>query len=335
MILITGGTGLLGTHLLPELINSGEKVRVLIREPHKSKKVLSVWKYYYKNAESLFDKIDWFKGDVTNKADVYDALEKVEKVYHCAACVSFDKAKKLEMFEVNVLGTRNVVDICIERNIKKLLHVSSIAAIGSEADQEFLTEENNWPTSKKSVYSLTKTLAEQEVWRGMVEGLNAVIVNPSIIIGAGYPGQNSFQFFERVNKGLKYYTNGVTGFVDVRDVVKAMVLLMDSEINNERFILNGANLSYMDLFVKISSTLGVAPPHKYATKLLTSIAWKAEFILSILAGRNPKITSQTANSAHKIQKYSSLKLTDQTGFSFREIDDTIKDIGQFYLQNVK
>jgi dihydroflavonol-4-reductase len=331
MILITGGTGLLGTHLLPALINSGESVRVLIRESSDYRKILSVWQYYYKNPENLLEKIDWFRGDVTNKPDVYNALENVERVYHCAACVSFDRSKGHEMSEVNVQGTRYVVDMCLERNIKKLLYVSSVATIGPGIDNELLTEENKWAINPKLSYSKTKTLAEHEVWRGINEGLNSVIINPSIILGAGYSGENSYRFFETIFKGQKYYTNGVTGFVDVRDVVKIMIMLMNSEISGERFIVNGENLSYRDLFIKISDAFGMNPPVKHATKLMTSLAWRAELLLSVLSGRNPKITQQTAKSAHNIQRYSSGKLINQTGFTFTEIEDTIKDIVLFYL----
>jgi len=334
MILVTGGTGLLGTHLLPVLINSGEPVRVLIRESSDYKKVLSVWKYFYKKPENLLEKVEWFKGDITNRAEVFDALENIDKVYHCAACVSFEWSKSREMSEVNVQGTRNIVDMCLERKIKKLLHVSSVAAIGPGTDQGMLTEENKWIINPKSDYSKTKTLAEYEVWRGMVEGLNAVIINPSVILGAGYLGQNSFRFFDIVFNGLNYYTNGMTGFVDVRDVVRVMIILMNSEKRDERFIVNGVNLSYRELFTKISNAFGINPPSKHASKFMTSLAWKAEFIISFLTGRNPKITRQTAESAHTIQEYSSLKLKNQISFEFADIDNTIKEIVQFYIWQI-
>jgi dihydroflavonol-4-reductase len=335
MILITGGTGLLGTHLLPELINSGESVRVLIRDSSDPRKVLHIWDYYYKNSKQLFEQVDWFRGDITNKADVYDALDNIDKVYHCAARVSFDKSKGNEMLEVNIHGTRNVVDMCLERSIIKLLHVSSIAAIGPANEQELHTEENKWIINPKSVYSKSKTLAEHEVWRGMYEGLNAVIINPSVILGAGYSGQNSYRIFETIFNGLKYYTNGVTGFVDVRDVVKVMIMFMNSEIRNERFIVNSCNLSYMELFIKISDAFGIKRPERYATKFMTDLAWRSEFLISKLTGKNPGLTKQTARASHRIQRYSSLKLMKQTGFIFSEIDDTIKGIVNFFQNQIK
>jgi dihydroflavonol-4-reductase len=335
MILITGGTGLLGTHLIPELVLAGEDVRVLIRNSTDYRKVLTVWQYYYENAESILGKIDWFRGDITNKMDIYYALDNIEKVYHCAACVSFDRSKQSEMWKVNVQGTRNVVDMCLERKIKKLLHVSSIAAIGHENNMDVLSEENKWTVVPKGDYSKTKTLAEREVWRGIFEGLNAVIINPSIILGAGFTGQSSYRFFDTVYNGLKYYTDGVTGFVDVKDVVKAMVLLMNSDIKGERFIVNAENLSYRELFTKISNAFGILPPAKNATKFMTSFAWKAEFLISVVTGRNPRITQQTASSAHSKQRYSSLKLKNQTGFTYREMDVTIKYIVHLYLDRIK
>jgi dihydroflavonol-4-reductase len=335
MILITGGTGLLGIHLVPELLNSGESVRVMIRESSDPGKVLPIWNYYYKNAEELLDKIEWFRGDITNKVDVFNALEHIDKVYHCAACVSFHRSKRQEMRDVNVLGTRNIVDMSLERGIQKLLHVSSIAAIGPGKGITPLTEENKWTINPKSDYSKTKTLAENEVWRGIFEGLNAVIINPSIILGAGYKGQNSYTFFERIYHGLKYYTKGATGFVDVRDVVKIMIMLMNSDITTERYIVSGINLSYRDLFIKISDAFGMRPPEKYATKFLTFLAFLGEFFISALTGKSQRITLQTARSAHHIKAYSSLKLINHTGFSFTDIDDTIKGIAGFFLDEIK
>jgi nucleoside-diphosphate-sugar epimerase len=297
--------------------------------------VLSVWKYYYENPDFMFGKIEWFRGDITNRSDVFNALENVNKVYHCAACVSFERSKRYEMSNVNVLGTRNVIDMCLERKIKKLLHVSSIATIGPGKEDKLLTEDNKWAVNPKSVYSKTKILAEYEVWRGMNEGLNAVIINPSVILGAGYTGQNSYRFFDSIYNGLKYYTNGITGFVDVRDVVKVMILLMNSEIRDERFILNADNLSYRELFIKIADAFKIKPPERYATKTMTSLAWKVEFLLSILTGKSPKITRQTASAAHKAERYSSSKLKDRTAYTFIKIDDTIKDIVQFYLNHLQ
>jgi len=331
MILVTGGTGLLGSHLLPKLILSEEKVRVLVREGTDYRKIFPVWEYYYPEALNKIDKIEWFRGDIINKAIVDEAVEGVDRVYHCAAFISFDKLDKTKMFKTNVIGTRNIVDICLQHKINKLTYLSSIASIGPGSEEEFLTEENKWSVHPKSIYALTKTLAEQEVWRGINEGLNAVILNPSIILGAASIGQSSAAFFETIHKGMKFYTNGINGFVDVIDVVKAMIFLMGGDISGERFIISGINLSYKDLFNKIAKKSGISPPKWYATPLMTSIAWKVAYIVSILTGKPAMITKENAHSAHKVVRYSSEKFLKLSGLSFTNIDETINNIVGFYV----
>jgi nucleoside-diphosphate-sugar epimerase len=332
MILVTGGTGLLGTHLLLELIKRKLPVRVLLREESDPKKVLPVWKYYVQNPETLFEKIEWFRGDITNKFSLSEALHGADQVYHCAAIVSFERGKKREMYEVNVQGTRNVVDMCLLHNIKKLVYVSSIAAISKTTNDIIITESDGWPATLKAVYSQTKTFAELEVWRGIEEGLNAVIVNPSVILGPGEMHKSSMLFFDKVFKGLKYHTLGSTGFVDVRDVVKAMVQLMESDIRDERFILNAENMSYKDLFEKIAVALNVKPPLKYASPFMTSIVWKLDYLRFLITGKTPTLSQQSAKAAHTRQFYSANKIKKQLNFVSASIDETIEHIAGFYLR---
>lgn len=331
MILVTGGTGFLGSHLIPELLLKGEEVRVLIREGTDNRRIMKIWKYYYPNAEELFDRAEWFRGDVINKVSVSEAMEGIDKVYHCAAYISFEPSKKSEMYLANVIGTRNIVDSCLHHNIKKLVHVSSIAAIGPGSEGEMLTEENRWLVNPKASYSLTKTMAEQEVWRGICEGLQAVIVNPSLILGAGVHGQSSTAIFESIQRGMKFYTNGINGYVDVKDVVRAMILLMGHEVSGERFILNAVNMSYREIFTKIALAMNMKPPTWYASPFLTSLAWKAGYIYSKLTGNPPVITKESARSAHKIQQYSSEKLIKLTGFTYTDLDESIMNICRFYI----
>jgi dihydroflavonol-4-reductase len=330
MILVTGGTGLLGSHLIPELLLSGEKVRAIIREGSDNSKLLKIWQQTYQEPEALFSQVEWFRGDILNKASVSEAMEGIEKVYHCAAMVSFEPSKKKEMFEANVIGTRNMVDSCLQKEVKKLLHVSSIAAIGPGNEDELLTEENRWLVNPKGIYSLTKTMAEQEVWRGICEGLQAVIINPSLILGAGMPGQSSARIFETIKKGMKFYTKGINGFVDVKDVVRAMILLMNHEVMGERFIVNAVNISYRELFTKIAHAIDVKAPAWYASPLLTSLAWRTGTITSKFTGNPPLLTREGAGSAHKIQQYSSEKLKKLTGFTFNDLDESIISICRFY-----
>jgi dihydroflavonol-4-reductase len=335
MIVVTGGTGLVGSHLLLELLKADNTVRVLIRKDSKPEKVFTVWKHYVPDPEKLLGKIEWYPCDITDKFALSEALIGADQVYHCAARVSLDGTNKRNMYEVNVLGTHNIVNICLELNVKKLVHVSSIAAIGKAMNGTILSEADGWPVKSKSIYSQTKTLGELEVWRGIAEGLNADIVNPSVIIGPGDWQQSSSRFFDVIFRGLKYYTKGTTGFVDVRDVTKAMILLMNSEISGERFILNSANMSIKDFFEKIALSLEVKAPARYASPLLTSLAWEIEYIKYLFSGLMPKITRQSARTSHTVRQYSGKKIIDQLNFVYTPIDESIANTARLYLQEKK
>lgn len=334
MILVTGGTGFLGGHLILELIKSGIPVRALISENGHPEKVLSVWKHYVKDSHSLMKKVEWFKADISDKFSLSLAFENVERVYHCAAIVSFNPGMKKKMFEVNVTGTKHIVDLCLERKVKKLIHVSSISAIRSTINGEPATENDGWPLKSSSWYSKTKTLGEMEVWRGIVEGLDAVLVNPSVILGPGKWDTGSPRFFGVSYKGLLFYTYGTTGYVDVRDVTTIMLKLMNSDITGERFILNADNLSFREVFRKITQSLGVKAPFIYANRFLTAIGWRAEFIKNLIAGVPPVITKQSARTAHIHQSYSSKKIEETLNYTFRPIDVTIREVAGMFLKEV-
>ncbi len=334
MILVTGGTGFLGGHLLLELLKSDVPIRALISEKGDPTKVLSVWKHYMKDSRSMLDKVEWYAADISNKASLEPAFEGVNRVYHCAAIVSFNPGMKERMHEVNVLGTKNVVNLCMEKNVKKLIHVSSIAAVRSSINGEPAKETDGWPLKARSWYSKTKTMAEMEVWRGNVEGLNTVLVNPSVILGPGKWNTGSPRFFGVCYKGLRHFTRGITGFVDVRDVVQIITKLMGSDICGERFILNAANLSFEELFTKIANALNVKAPSVYAPPYLTGFAWRAEFVKHMLTGIPPVVTKQSARSAHLRQVYSSKKVEEMLDYSFRPIDETIKEVAGMFLKEV-
>lgn len=335
MIIVTGGTGLVGGHLLMELLNQDQPVRALIREGGNPEKVLHIWKYYHSNPFELLSRIEWIETDLSDKMAVASALDKKSQVYHCAGQVSFQKKQRKNIYENNLLLTRNILNVCIEKNIDKYIHVSSIATIGDGEDIEFeLNETSPFSIRKKKSYSDSKIQAELEVWRAMAEGLNALIVNPSIILGPANWNSGSSRIFDAVYKGLKFYTNGVSGYVDARDVARGMVKLMNSNISGERFILNAANLSFKDLFQKIARTLGVSPPTHCIGPTLTSLAWLVEAIRSGVSGKEAKITKQSAQSAHKVSNYSSAKIIKQLEFEFMDIDLSIKQIAKFYLSHL-
>jgi dihydroflavonol-4-reductase len=332
MIVVTGGTGLLGGHLLLELINTDDTIRVIIRKDSKPEKVFSVWKHYHSDPQALLKRFQWYPADMINMAEMNDAIENASQVYHCAGFVSFDPGKKRKLWETNVNITANLVNTCLAHSNLKLVHVSSVATINNPGDDTQSNEQSSWLVSGKSGYAATKTRGELEVWRGITEGLNAVIVNPTVILGPGAWDKSSARIFDILYRGLRYYTTGITGYVDVRDVVRAMIELMHSNISGERFVLNAVNLTFKELFEKISLALKIKAPSHVASPFITSLAWKAEWLLSLLTGHKPRVTRVSARSAHARQEYSSEKICTQLGFSFRDINETIRDVAECYLK---
>ncbi|HEX3008962.1 MAG TPA: NAD-dependent epimerase/dehydratase family protein [Bacteroidales bacterium] len=335
MNLILGGTGLVGSHLLLELLSKGEKVKALIRPTSSKNQILNTFKYHTANADELFSRIEWIEGDIMDYNSVIGALAGTKFVYHCAALVSFSPRHKELLLRNNVDGTANVVNACLKHGGIKLCFVSSIAALGHSESLEEVTEAHMWkPTIKRTVYSVSKFKSEMEVWRGIEEGLEAVIVNPSVILGPGNWKSGSSSFFPFVHKGLRYYTKGVTGFVDVRDVAKAMVQLMQSPLKNDRFILSAGNKSFKELFGLIAEALNVKPPKVEATPLLLSLASKLDGLRSALTFSERKISDDTISAATGKNFYSNKKICTALGFQFRPLQETVKDCAGMYLKHM-
>jgi nucleoside-diphosphate-sugar epimerase len=338
MILVTGSTGLAGSHLLYSLLQKGYRVKALVRPDSRKENVLHTFGYYADEteAQNLFEKIEWVEGDVLDIVTLHDAFEGVSKVYHTAAMVSFNSRLRKKVFETNVEGTANIVNLCLEKNIEKLCFVSSIAALGSSENGELANEETLWkPVKKEAIYSLSKTKSEMEVWRGIAEGLNAVIVNPSVIIGPGQWAQGSSQFFTTIDKGLRFYTSGGTGVVDVRDVVRAMIELMESDISGERFVLSAQNIGYLDFFAQIAASIGKKAPDILANPFMTNIAWRADALRSMVTGSEPVMTRNAAVISHKMLKYSALKIQERLGFEFTPLSETISNTARCFLADKK
>ena len=334
MILVTGGTGLVGSHLLYQLTQKQEKVCVLRRSTSSIERTKKIFSYYTSQPEKYFSKIEWLEGDVQEVETLLKAFEGIEKVYHTAAMVSFDPRDKAEILETNITGTANVVNACLEKKVNKLCYVSSIAALGRAGNDGITTEKSEWKNDRKiSPYSLSKYEAEREVWRGMAEGLKAVIVNPVIILGAGNFNTGSSRMFQTVYNGLKFYTRGVNGFVDVNDVVKAMILLMESNISGERFLLNSENISYKQLFEMMARSLGVAAPKYQAGSFLSELSWRILKAKSLITGKSPLITKQTARTANRIYHYSNKKFVEATGMHFAPMAESIERTAKIFLKN--
>jgi len=329
MNFVTGGTGLLGAHLLHHLITKGEKVRALKRENSSLKTVEDIFEFY--QSKNLFPQIEWVNGDVLDILSLEVGMQGCDYVYHCAATVSFAKKDKEQMFKINIEGTANLVNTALKLNIKKFCHVSSTAALGESVENGKITEEKLWVDKKdKSNYAFSKKFSEMEVWRGIEEGLNAVIVNPSVIIGPGNEEKSSASLFNKVKEGLKYYTHGINAFVDARDVAEIMVKLMHSDIHSERFLVIGENISFKELFNSIAENLKLPAPKREAKRWMAEIIWRVEGARSFIFGSTPLITKENAQSAYRKAYYSNKKVKSALGFEFIPIQKSIEDAAGFY-----
>lgn len=325
MILVTGGTGLLGAHLLFDLLQKEEKVKAIKRSNSSLNTIRNIFSFYTSEVNALLQKIEWIDAELGDYYSLENALKGVKRVYHCAATVSFHKKDKDIMMKTNVLGTRNLVNACLYQNIEKFIYVSSIAALGRALENEITTEKTPWKDSDKtSAYSISKHDGELEVWRAMAEGLSAVIINPSVIIGPGDWSKGSPQLYSLVNKGLKYYTTGINGYVYVRDVSRAMITLMESEIADERFIVNGEDLSYLELFNMIAKALKKPYPTVKVKLWMMEVAWRTSKVKSWLTSTPPLITKSTARSSMQEYTYSSKKLIDALDFKYTALQRGIQ-----------
>ncbi|MDE3235809.1 MAG: NAD-dependent epimerase/dehydratase family protein [Bacteroidota bacterium] len=313
MILITGATGLLGSHLIKELYKKGTPAKALYRASIPAE---------------LKEYAQWIQGDILDPVSLDEAMQGIQQVYHCAASVSFNPKKKQETHKINIEGTANVVNACINNNIQKLLFVSSVAALGRTADGKKITEKIQWSEeSNNSEYGKSKYFAEMEVWRGIGEGLNTVIINPSIILGAGDWEKGSTEIFKSVYNEFPWYTEGVNGFVDVKDVVKAMILLMNGAANSERFIISNENISYQQLFNLIAGSFGKKQPHKRVSPFLAEIVWRVEGLKGKISGKDPLLTKETARTAQEKTYFDNSKfLYYAPNFEYTPIQESVTRI---------
>lgn len=331
MIFVTGGTGLLGAYLLLELTREGNKVRALKREGSSTRTIENIFRCNCDTAEELLERIEWVKGDVCDIFSLEEALEGIDYVYHCAAMVSFDPKDREKMMQINIEGTANVVNASLEKGIKKLCHVSSIASLGRVEQGKEITEDTFWKSSpQNSNYAISKYGGEREVWRGTEEGLKAVIVNPSIIIGMGDPGKGSSKLISTIDGMSLFYSNGINGFVDVRDVVRSMILLMKSPIENERFIVNGANYSYRKLFELIALNLNKPKPRFAIPSVVLGAWWRIAKLRNLITGDAPIITKETVRTSKHQYVYSGKKLTEKTGLIYTPFEETVAEACRIY-----
>jgi len=323
MVLVTGGTGLVGAHLLLYLVQNETSVRAIYRQGSNLKRVEKVFSYYTQNAPDLFNKIEWLLADINDIPALEIAFKNVAYVYHAAALISFDPNNYRKLKKTNALATANIVNLCLANNISKLCYVSTIGAIGKSANGLKATEENDWTGQEANVYGLTKHIAEMEVWRGSQEGLPIVIVNPGVIIGPGFWDRASGRLFTTPNKEYSFYPPGGTGFITVGDVVKMMTILMNSEVTNQRFIAVAENLSYKNILTRLSAELGKKAPTKELKVWQLELGRIFDYLRNLFTGSGREITKKTIYSLLSREMYDNQSIISTLNFDFEALDEVI------------
>jgi dihydroflavonol-4-reductase len=323
MQLVTGASGFIGQHLVRYLSGKGHTVKAL---------------YYRHEPDSNLKNlpgVSWVKADLLDIYDVETVMQQVEDIYHCAAVVSFDSADREWILHFNKESTANVVNEALEQGVRKMVYVSSIAALGRNTLQKEITEEEQWEESKyNSVYAQSKHEAELEVWRGIGEGLSAVIINPGIILGEGDWDKGSAALIKLAYKEFPFYTQGVNAWVDVADVVEIMYRLMQSDVEAERFIISAGNFSYKEIFTLMADSLSRKPPHIKATPFMTGLIWRWNWLKKQFRGKKTTITKETASTAQRHSTYNNSKLYKHLPeFTYTPLKDTIKRMGTAFIRD--
>lgn len=313
MIFLTGATGLVGKHLLKLLLEKKLSVKVLIRKESDKNK-------FDFNTQN----VEWVIGDLLDTYVLQREIQSVHTVFHCAAIVSYSKKRIDEMHKTNIEGTANIVNICLENNVEKLCHFSSIASLDPDIVTGAITEKTHLDESKEhSQYALSKYYAELEVWRGIEEGLNAIILNPTIILGPSEWNTSSTKIFKYVWNKNKYYIGGSYNFIDVRDVVQQAFTIATSDKANQQYILSGENLTYKELFEQIAIQFKIPPPSVKATKFQKMLVlWWSNF-RSIFSSEEPIITKEAINKSDKNPIIDNSKINQDFPHTYYSINHTI------------
>lgn len=327
MILVTGGTGLVGSHLLYFLLQENEKVRAIHRAKSDLNSVKKIFSLYTSEADSLYNKIEWVEASVNDIPALTEAFKNITRVFHCAAIISFDSSEYKLLKKVNIEGTANIVNLSLANDVKKLCYVSSVSTLGSNIIGSFISEETPWNSDEKnSVYAITKYGAEMEVWRGTQEGLDAVIVNPGVILGTSPNNDGSGVIVGLGAKGIPFYPSGSMGIVDIKDVVRAMIFLMNSEVKNEQYIVVGKNITFKELLSKLAVLFEKKPPTKKLSKGIMLFISGIDWLLNKLFNTKRKVVKANVLSMFTNTTYNTDKLRDQFDFKYTPTDETLKRI---------
>ena len=319
MVLVTGASGFLGGELVHQLVANGESIRIIVRSSSN-----------ISHLNSIKDKIEIVEGDILDVPSLESAFEGISTIYHSAAVIGYTSSFYDAMYKCNIEGTANVVNVALAKSVKKILHVSSIAAIGGKPN-ELITEETKWEKNEWTThYGITKMLAEREIFRGISEGLEAVIVNPGIIIGVGNDEHKSLiALFKRIAaKKMPFYTTGTNAFVDIEDVAKASILLLNSNVSAERFILINENISFKNYFEKIAAATNVEPPKKALNKTNGKLFVFLDWLSSKFTNKKRGLTKENLKISIEKFEYSNEKIIQQLNYHFIPLDKTIEKIAQ-------
>ncbi|TVR76405.1 MAG: SDR family NAD(P)-dependent oxidoreductase [Chitinophagaceae bacterium] len=324
-VLVTGGTGFVGAYIIRYLLKKGYKVKAI----HRANSDFSL-------ISDVKDKIEWFESDVNDTDGLNIACQNIDHVYHVAGLISFKKSEKSKMMHVNMEGTANIVNMCLSNNVKKLLYISSIAAIGRKTPENEIDESAVWEKSKyNSAYGLSKYLGEREVWRGQAEGLNVVITNPSMIIGGGFWDAGTARLFDKVYKGISFYPGGTNAFVDVRDVAEMSIQLMESDISGNRYIMSGGNMAYKEVLTQIAKAYSFKPPTIKAGKALLKTVMYADQLSTIITRKQPLFSSEMLHFMTEKFYYSNEKIKRTLNTDFRPLENTIEETARHYLESLE
>ena len=333
MILITGGTGLVGSHLLLELVKSGNKVRAIHRKDSDLQAVKKVFSYYVPldEIDFLFGRIEWKEANLNDIPALIEAFTGITTVYHCAALISFDTSDEKTLRKINIEGTANIVNLCVVFKIEKLCYISSIATMDLSLGEKFVTENFTWNQENyHNEYAISKHGAEIEVWRGTQEGVPAIILNPGVILGPGFWDTGSGQLFKKIDKGLNYFFSKTTGFVGVQDVVKAAITAMGSNIQNEQYIMVAENLSFKEVLGLVAESIQKPSPKKPLKPWMVFIGWIYQSFANFLFGTKKLINPEDYKSLFKHSFYSSAKLKSEFSFEYTPIRKVIIETGKIF-----
>ena len=331
MILLTGATGLVGSHLAYSLLRKEDRIRATHRTSSDLNSVKKVFSYFTDKPEEYYQRIEWVEADLTDISALEKAFQGITTVYHAAAYVNFNPRNFSKLKKSNVEATANMVNLSLDFGVKRFCYVSSIATIGTPTEDQLADESTPWSWEEdNNVYAITKYNAEMEVWRGSQEGLSVVMVNPGVILGAGYWDEGSGSIIKGIAKGLPFYTAGGVGFVDVLDVVDAMILLTESEINAERFVLVGHNLTYLELITFFSEAFGIKVPSRRIGSGPLHVVRFLDYLGHLLFRRKQSLFKDSIRSLCHKAFYSSNKIEERTGFKFRSMQETADRLAADY-----